>query len=115
MISDHGNWPHNHLGAINALYGRTPFFPYLFPELSDIYRNLPATTTEFNLRLHRLICRWLDFEAIGDIPENEAVSQSIRYVSTFVNYDISILDGIFRLGKDMVLALLMPADTIQPG
>jgi len=30
ILSEHSDWQHNHLGALEASYGRAPFFRYIF-------------------------------------------------------------------------------------
>ena len=37
LISDHGKWRQEHLGTWNAIYGKTPFFDHLFPEIKQVY------------------------------------------------------------------------------
>lgn len=37
ILSEHSDWQHNHLGALEASYGRAPFFRYIFPDLKRIF------------------------------------------------------------------------------
>ena len=39
IISDHGNWEHNHWGAIYSSYGKAPFFEHLAPLIQPFYIN----------------------------------------------------------------------------
>lgn len=38
LISNHHDWVHLHSGALLAAYGRTPYYPYLIPELLSVYQ-----------------------------------------------------------------------------
>lgn len=115
QLSDHGNWPHRHLGALNALYGRSPFFPYLFPLIEEAYRDLPDTLPEFSQRLHDIAMLWLDTDAVrewrGNAPADPALSevicQTALALKTKINYNLSIFDALFRLGKETVIPLLV--------
>lgn len=40
-ISDHGDWTRIHLGAIEAAYGREPYFQHLFPEIASAINHYP--------------------------------------------------------------------------
>ena len=39
LISNHGNWEHNHWGAIYSSYGKAPFFEHLAPLIQPFYFN----------------------------------------------------------------------------
>lgn len=39
IISNHGNWEHNHWGAIYSSYGKAPFFEHLAPLIQPFYFN----------------------------------------------------------------------------
>lgn len=106
-ISDHGNWPHVHLGAINAIYGRTPYFPYLYDALSDVYGHIPGTLPEFAAAIHTLIISWLDTDAaMMALTAGSAVRRTAEELKTKVNTRLSILDPLFRFGKDTLLMLI---------
>lgn len=110
ILSDHGNWPHIHLGALNAEYGRFPFFQFIIDDIATIYSPMPQNLPELNLRIHSMICRWLDMESfIGhcrDLPVDDTVFKRGMELKTKVNLNLSILDAIFRFGKNTPLILL---------
>lgn len=114
LISDHGNWPHVHLGALNAVYGRAPYFPFLFSQIEQLYGDIPLTVPELNLRMHEIIVSWLDMDAArmarADIAMNTPRGISLRKIKEELKPNIdprlSILDVIFRFGKETLLILL---------
>lgn len=112
ILSGHGNWPHVHLGTINAIYGRSPYFPHLFDSLTSIYHNTPETLPELNRGIHDLVSKWIDTEAAAmaasDFEEdpNSVLLDYCADLETKVNYSVSILDAIFRFGKDTLFVLL---------
>lgn len=104
VLSEHGKWRREHLGAWSAAYGRTPFYAHLMPQIEKIYLNSESLTLDhFNRRLLEVACRWLDSRALeASGCTIEAVRKEIR---TKVDPQLSIFDAIFRLGKETVFAL----------
>lgn len=119
-LSDHGRWREVHLGAWNAAYGKTPYFPYLFPQMEAVYRNeAQLSLREFNSALLEVVLRWLEPGVL--LPELERMKSLCpsrfeeveKYFETKVNYNYSIYDALFRLGKDTVFALTGKIEKIQ--
>lgn len=119
-LSDHGRWREVHLGAWNAAYGKTPYFPHLFPQMEAVYRNEALLSLcEFNSALLEVALRWLEPGLL--LPELERMKSlcPIRFeevekdFETKVNYNYSIFDALFRLGKDTVFALTGKIEKIQ--
>ncbi|MBD5288721.1 MAG: WbqC family protein [Bacteroides sp.] len=115
MISDHGRWPDVHLGAIKAIYGKTPYFPYLFPELERIYKEYGGGSLEkFNLAIHNLILRWLGLADESFLTELRQLSSEKKDIilrlamenSRNIDMNHSILGLLFRLGKESVFTLI---------
>lgn len=96
-VSEHGKWRREHAGAWLAAYGRTPFFAHLMPEMEEAYALSPGMRLEdFNRLMLRVAMRWIDLSVLGDGRFGSKHSE-IRNV---INYDLSIFDAIFRLGKE---------------
>lgn len=119
-LSDHGRWREVHLGAWNAAYGKTPYFPHLFPQMEAVYRNeAQLSLREFNSALLEVVLRWLEPALL--LPELERMKslhparfeEVEKYFETKVNYNYSIFDALFRLGKDTVFALTGKIEKIQ--
>lgn len=113
LLSDHGNWPHVHLGTINALYGRKPYFPFVSDAINPIFLNIAPDALkygnlslhDFNLALHNEIVQWIDLDA-ASMARNARLRDVCNDFATKVNYSLSILDPLFRFGKDIVFVLL---------
>jgi len=113
MISQHGRWQDVHLGALRAAYGRTPFFPYLFPRIEEIYREKSeGPLADFNSALHDLAVEWLGLrEGIKEElrkmkKENpDRFSEITGAIGAKINMEYSIFDTLFRLGKESVFGL----------
>lgn len=113
MLSEHGKWRREHLGAWQAAYGRTPYFIHLMPEIEAVYREseLEALTLEeFNERLLRVAERWLQWDetleaaampAEASKPDFKAVAEAMREK---IRWDHSIFEALFRFGKETRLA-----------
>lgn len=104
MLSEHGKWRREHLGAWNAAYGRTPYYAHLMPEIEGVYaRSEGMTLEEFNSALLQVALGWLDIEAAKEAGVRlDGVREEAR---NKVNEELSIFDAIFRLGKYGVFAL----------
>lgn len=105
FISGHGKWRREHLGAWNASYGRTPFFPHLMPEIEGIYNSIPdgSPLEEFNRAFHRLAIHWL--EPAASAPLDSDAEGLCRELSTKVNSQVSIFEVLFRFGKEAGFAI----------
>lgn len=115
MISDHGRWQDVHLGAIKAAYGRTAFFPHLFPEMEKIYRGCTDGRLEsFNMALHRLALHWLGLDDVAFLEElrwlppkkKRLLAKLAEENRKDIDMNHSIFGLLFRLGREGVLALL---------
>lgn len=110
-VSMHGRWTHQHLGAIEAVYGRTPFFIHLFPGLSAIIETPPLSLPDLNLSLHNLIWQWMRMEDIvsaataREIRSSQAVARRGRELAAVLDFRLSVIDAAFRIGPEAVLAL----------
>lgn len=97
VISEHGKWRREHEGALLAAYGKSPFFRHLMPEIEEIYsRSEGMPLEEFNRSLLDAALGWIEPEALFS-PSMQAVREETRVK---VDYDLSIFDVIFRLGKE---------------
>lgn len=112
MISDHGAWRREHLGAWNAVYGKTPFFPYLYPLLEAAYANHShGSLTEFNDALWMIVTDFLNLDetmpAIKNLADTnpDRLEEIRKELTTKVNLNYSIFDAIFRLGKNIIFLL----------
>ena len=120
MLSDHGKWRREHLGAWNAAYGRTPWFDHLMPQLEQVYADSEGgmRLEEFNSRLLDVALSWIDMGAVGKqtarlneigevarFPQIDLADPRIKAYACEVNAkidpEISIFDAIFRLGRDV--------------
>ena len=113
-LSGHGRWQDVHLGALRASYGKTPYFIHLYPEIESIYNTLGrGGLKEFNRAFHDLICRRLDIdkdmiEVLRTLPDTE--KERIRRIGeekrAIIDMNHSILEVLFRLGKEGLFVLL---------
>ncbi len=114
-LSGHGNWRHTHLGAIEAVMGRAPFFQHLMPVLREClseYGEAGAGFCILSARLHEATSRFLDIREASalwrglDQPEKEAAARRGRELSAIVNMDESMACAAMRLGREAIFTLL---------
>lgn len=61
-ISDHGNWRHLHLYALESAYGNTPYFEYYLDEFAPFYEKGYEFLIDFNEALQEMICGLIDMQ-----------------------------------------------------
>lgn len=105
VISEHGKWRREHLGAFNAIYGSSPFFEHLIPEIKQIYNTAEGQTLEwFNSAMLELALSWIQLDV--KTPASPTLVAVGREIAMRFEDDLSIFDAIFRLGKETALGFL---------
>ena len=115
-LSLHGNWPHTHLGGLEALYGRCPYYQHIIPGLREVYRDLPATLRDFNLSVHRWLASFLQTDFQFLYPESgQPVIDSVlmhkilrrgEEITSMLSKELSVIDALMRFGPETNLVLL---------
>ncbi|MDE6795050.1 MAG: WbqC family protein [Muribaculaceae bacterium] len=108
-LSFHGNWPHTHLGGLEALYGRCPYYQHIIPGFREVYANLPASLKDFNLAVHRWLTSFLqtDFRATKvDLDMMDKVMRRGEEIAAMLSGELSAIDALMRFGPEINLALL---------
>ncbi len=98
LLSNHGKWRREHLGAWQAIYGRTPWYPNIIEAIENVYaksESEPMHLCEFNHNLLLVALEWVDLSAI-EIPER--LQPAADEIATLINPELSIFDALFRLG-----------------
>lgn len=105
LLSEHGKWRREHIGALQASYGKTPYYEHLMPEIKAVYDDSVGITLErFNSRLLDVALNWIDVDCL---KENAARLQKVmEETKNAINRDLSIFDALFRLGKRTSFGLL---------
>ncbi|MBD5208214.1 MAG: WbqC family protein [Bacteroidales bacterium] len=117
QISQHGRWQDVHLGALRAVYGRTPWFIHLFPEIERIYNCFSeGRMADFTGELHKLVLHWIGDEATLNAAMEMHCNQPERFeaiaseLSKGIDPELSVLDALFRLGPDVIFLLINTED-----
>lgn len=111
-ISQHGNWQHTHLGAIEAAYARTPYFDTLYSALCPLYNKAEGRLAAFNAAVMTVITSFLNIEPmLAEIKRRLNASDRILDAWSDVYREkrmdqISILDPLMRYGPDTLYLLL---------
>ena len=110
ILSDHGNWRRIHPMAIEACYGRKPFYPYIADGLTDIYRDLSITgLEEFNVRLFDILSHFLlgrlDKARLNLFEEIEVLRNRGKEIAKEINPEISVLDPIMKFGPEAIFGI----------
>lgn len=98
LLSGHGKWRREHIGAFNAIYGRTPYFEHLMPQIRKVYDESQGISLEqFNSKLLQVALHWLDIGACIEIKPH--LQDVVKETKARIDDNLSIFDAIFRLGK----------------
>ncbi len=62
VISDHGNWRHQHWQALTSAYGDSPFFLYYEDDLRPFYTERWEYLYDFNEAIRQKVCELLDIQ-----------------------------------------------------
>lgn len=124
LLSDHGNWMHQHLYSLATYYGNSPFYEYYIDEIREVMlHGHDGTMFGFNEALRQKICELIGFEP--DLRYSKewmgGVDQRIIEGGTkgLVPYyqvarvgnelpfmpNLSILDLLFNMGNESILYL----------
>lgn len=118
-ISLHGRWPAIHLGALNAAYSSSPYFPHLIPLVEPVIKNVKEGDNlyDFNLSLHNNITDFLAIDNILPFLQRNCIDASGNHfifpecwkyksqsAATFL--DMSFLHYIFQQGRSAIFTLM---------
>lgn len=111
QVSSHGDWTRIHLGAIEAAYGREPYFQHFFPGIAERIANYPPMLEDFNRALLRCILQSINF----DLNFNDIMSMKMTHTERFddirrrlmsqTDASHSFIEPLFRLGPDALFLL----------
>ncbi|MDE7419372.1 MAG: WbqC family protein [Muribaculaceae bacterium] len=110
-ISGHGDWTRIHLGAIEAAYGKEPYFVHLFPGIATAIEHYPQNLATLNVLLMEKMMDFLSYrDAIEEIKRLRAsnpirCSDIAKRFETKINPAHSFLEPLFRLGPDSIFLL----------
>lgn len=111
-ISDHGNWRHTHINALQSLYGRLPYAVHYLPRYDATLGADHAKLEGLNSVLHGFITSSLGIdsiltEAAEMLRENPARIREIAEAMPIADADSSIIGCLLRYGRETVFPLLV--------
>ena len=110
-VSGHGDWTRIHLGAIEAAYGRAPYFQHLFPEIAEVISDYPQQLARLNVLLIEKMMDFIGYaNEIGHIRNLRETnpgrcSAIARRLQQKTDSAHSFLEPLFRLGPDAIFLL----------
>lgn len=111
-ISAHGDWTRIHLGALEAAYGREPYFQHYFPHIAGIISAYPPLLADMNRALLRVLLgpqeRQSTLTALRSLRERhpERTAQIGRRLAANADPAHSFIEPLFRFGPDSFFLLL---------
>lgn len=111
-LSNHGNWRKNHLGAIEAVYRKAPFYDFIIDELQEVYNNYELETlASFNGAIHDCVVKSLTggiySDALNNLGEkNVVIIERGAEIAGHTDPTVSIIDPLMRFGPETLLMLI---------
>ena len=131
MISDHGNWRHQHWQALQSAYGDSPFFEFYEDDLRPFFTERWELLYDYNEAIRKKMCELLDIQPVVELttqylaqPEND-FRQAIqpkhpapdpdfaarRYYQVYQQKhgflpNLSILDLLLNMGPESIFYLI---------
>lgn len=107
LISEHGNWRHQHWNALVSSYRQTPYFDYYAEDFYPFYHEQRwQKLTDFNADLHTTVMRLL--EPYPLLEESRCLREPYYQLFAprhgFIE-DLSIVDLLFNMGPESVYYL----------
>ena len=142
-ISEHGNWRHLHLYALESAYGNTPYFEYYRDDFVPFYEKRYEFLIDFNEALQEMICALIDMQpcmvrtleyikevsnGVLDLREvihpkhdytmEDEVFKVVPYYQVFQERqgfipNLSIVDLLFNLGPESLLLLKQSINDVE--
>lgn len=87
-LSEHGNWRHVHLAALDSYYRHTPYYDYYRDDLLPFYEQRHTHLVQYNTALLKLVCQLagispdLTFSTAYIDPANSPEADDYRAVMT---------------------------------
>ena len=110
-LSEHGDWRRVHLGTLEAVLGRNPFFRDIQTRIRDVYENKNISSLEeFNLAIFQVIYTFLfegmEISHLKNYFPNPVIRERGKEIATQINFDVSILEALSIYGKETILGLI---------
>lgn len=111
MLSEHGDWRKNHLGALEACLGRKPYFIELFALINHIYldKNINCLR-DFNSAIFECIYSFLMQKMnpcnLSVFHERKEISERGCEIAKNINPTFSSLQILTEIGKESLLGFL---------
>lgn len=112
LLSDHGNWRHQHWNALVSNYKQSPFFDYYADDFAPHYQpGAHQSLQSLNRALHDVVCEHLGLSAVvagsRPLPHSDEQREYYQVFKSRTGFlpDLSIVDLLFNMGPEARLYL----------
>ena len=110
-LSEHGDWRKVHLGALEAILGRKPFFRDLEPGLKNVYLNSQLLSLkDFNFAIFEVLFSFfignISPATLAEFKNNPKVKARGKEIAGQFRSGMSVLQAAASFGKETLLGLL---------
>ena len=132
-ISDHGNWRHMHLYALESAYGHTPYYEFYRDDFVPFYERKWDYLVDFNEALQEMVCGLIGLEmkvsrteeylpVVEGLDMREVIHPKRDYASLDASFQVvpyyqvfqerlgflpnlSVVDLLFNMGPESLILL----------
>ena len=116
LVSDHGNWRHQHWEALKSAYGMSPFFDFYKDDIRPFFEERWESLLDYNMAITEKMLELIGISKKIQLTESyqgiirEKSDSDIVYYQTFQRRNgfipgLSILDLLFNEGPESILFL----------
>lgn len=114
-LSEHGNWRKTHIGTLDAILGKTPFYRHIEAELKKIYSDRQIDTLAgFNMAIFRVLFSFLmediNVADLSAYDDKSTIIERGKEIATGMKKDISLLQILSDKGKETLLGIIEQAN-----
>lgn len=112
ITSEHGDWRRVHIAALDAAYGREPFFQHLFPFVEAVISSCETRIETINGDILKALLDFMDYdEAMGEIrrmraSNPERCSNIKKRLAKKIALNNSFFEPLVRFGRDTAFIIL---------
>ncbi|MCH5239652.1 MAG: WbqC family protein [Muribaculaceae bacterium] len=112
-LSGHGEWQRMHLGSMESVLGRMPYYRHIEERIGSIYEEAKEGTLliDFNTAifqsLYSFLMKNIGSDELKGFYGNRLLQERGKEIAGRIRGEISVLEAISQYGRDTLLGLLV--------
>lgn len=111
LLSDHGDWRKIHLGALESILGRKPFYRHIEPELKKVYQDTGLLSlSQFNSAIFKVCYSFLmqnmQPSDLSVFFRNRILMERGKEIAGQIHTETSVIQALASHGNESLLGIL---------